>query len=200
MTNIVFDIGGVLADFNIDEFISSSFDEKTAAAVSSATWHGPYWGELDRGVLSDEEVLELFISEAPLYEREIRFLFAKLWSCLHMKDTSIPLVKQLKAEGFGVYYLSNYFEYLIHTAPWGLEFTEHMDGGIYSCHYHICKPDPEIYLTLCRKYSLLPEDCIFIDDREENVRGAVNVGMKGIHYTGQSPVELMAQIAKTAQQ
>ena len=194
--NIVFDIGGVLADFKIEEYISFKFDEKTAAAVNAATWKNPDWQHLDRGDLSDEEILRLFIEDAPKYEKEIRCLFAKLCDIIHMKESTIPLIKRLKAAGYKVFYLSNYFEYLIHTAPWALEFTEYMDGGVFSCHYHKCKPEAEIYNILCSKYSLDHSECIFIDDRADNVQGAEAVGMKGIHYTGQNADELFEQIIR----
>ena len=46
------------------------------------------------------------------------------------------------------------------------------------------KPDPEIYRTLLRRYDLKAEECIFIDDTEENVRSAENLGFKGIVFTG----------------
>ena len=44
------------------------------------------------------------------------------------------------------------------------------------------KPDTDIYKWLMDKYTLKSEECIFIDDREENIQGAINVGMQGIVF------------------
>ena len=192
--NIIFDIGKVLIDFNYEDFVRSLFDPEAAEAVIDATWHNPEWIEFDRGVLSVEQVLQRFIAKAPQYEREIRTAFAKIGSCPKLKPTTIPMIKQLKAEGHRVFFLSNYFEYLIHAAPWALEFRQYMDGGVFSCFEHEVKPDAAIFRILCDRYSLKKEDCVFIDDSLPNVKGSEAFGIRAIHYTGQTPEELRRQI------
>lgn len=192
--NVIFDIGGVLLDFDWEKFVGSMFDAETARAVSDATWYNPDWNEFDLGNHSDEEVLQMFIKKAPDFENEIRLMFSRLGEALVKKSGTIPLIEKLKADGYGVYYLSNYFEYLMHIAPEPIKFIHHMDGGIFSCHVHTVKPQPEIYNELCRRYGLRNEDCVFIDDRQINVDGAVNTGMKGILYAGQTEDELYEQI------
>ena len=77
-------------------------------------------------------------------------MFALLGNIPKMKDSTVPMIQSLKAKGYGVYYLSNYFEYLMHTAPWALDFIRYTDGGIFSCHVKITKPDKRIYELLCR--------------------------------------------------
>ncbi|MBQ5330590.1 MAG: HAD family phosphatase [Oscillospiraceae bacterium] len=192
--NVIFDIGKVLIDFDFNGFVRGYFDEETAVKVIGATWGNPAWRELDRGVMSDEEVLRLFIASAPEAETEIRFIFAKLGECPKLKASTIPLIQKLKEQGYNVYYLSNYFSYLLHTAPWVMTFTKYCDGGIYSCDVKVTKPDRRIYELLCEKYSLDPAECVFIDDVQENVDGAVEAGMRGILYTGQETDELCEEI------
>ena len=82
----------------------------------------------------------------------------------------------------------------MHTAPWALEFIPLTDGGVFSCFEKITKPDPEIYLRLCKRYSLKPEECVFIDDTQKNVDAAQKLGMKGIHFTSQTGEQLFEQI------
>ena len=194
--NIIFDIGKVLIDFDFEDHVGRLFDRETADAVIAATWHSPDWTELDRGVLSDEQVLRRFISNSPEHEREIREVFAKLGTIPKLRPTTIPMIKRLKAEGHRVYYLSNYFSYLMHTAPWVLEFTEYTDGGVFSCFEHVTKPAPEIYQILCDRYSLKKEDSVFIDDSLPNIKGSEAFGIRGIHYTGQTPEELHREIVE----
>lgn len=192
--NIIFDIGKVLIDFDFEGFTERLFDPETAAAVTGAMWHNPDWAELDRGVLSDEQVLRLFISKAPAYEREIRTAFSKLGDCPKLKPTTIPMIKQLKAEGNKVYYLSNYFTYLMHVCPEALDFREYTDGGVFSCFEHELKPGHAIFQILCDRFSLKKEESVFIDDSLPNIRGSESFGIRAIHYTGQTPEELHREI------
>ena len=48
-----------------------------------------------------------------------------------------------------------------------------------SCDYHLVKPNKEIYLKLFENYNLKPEECFFIDDREENIKAGQILGMNG---------------------
>ena len=57
------------------------------------------------------------------------------------------------------------------------------DGIIISGREHLLKPYPEIYQLLLSRYDLKAEECVFIDDREDNVEGARKVGMEGIVFT-----------------
>ena len=192
--NVIFDIGKVLIDFDFEDFVREMYGEETGQILIDAMWKNPDWARLDEGVLSDEEVLKLFIAKAPAYEKEIRTVFAKLGSCPRLRPTTIPMIDRLHAEGHRVYYLSNYFEYLIHAAPWALDFISHTDGGVFSCFEHVLKPDPRIYGIICERYGLRPAECVFIDDTLINVRGAEAVGIKAIHYTGQTAEELIKSI------
>ena len=91
----------------------------------------------------------------------------------------LELVRRLKNHGYSVYYLSNLPQDILErfTAQ-GL--FEHFDGGVASCEVHINKPDPRIYQALLDKYQLQAEECVFIDDRLENVQAAFALGFAGI--------------------
>ena len=198
--NIVFDIGAVLIDFDWDAFVGGMFEPETAAAVTRAMWHNPDWAEFDKGLLRDEEILQRFIAKEPRYEKEIRHTFSRLADCPHRKAETIPLIERLKAEGHKVYFLSNFFEYLMHAAPDALDFTSHMDGGIFSCFVHEIKPHPAIFDMLCEKYGFKPSEAVFIDDSERNVEGAEACGFRTIHYTGQDFDLLYEEITALTEQ
>ena len=197
--NVIFDIGRVLIDFDFEGFARGLFGAEKGEQVTKAMWKNPDWRELDRGVLSDEEVLKRFIGKAPELEHEIRFAFAKIGDCAQLRDGAVALIDRLKAEGYGVYYLSNYFEYIMHTAPWALDFVPHTDGGVFSCREKVTKPDRKIYDILCGRYGLVPEDCVFIDDTLANVTAAENFGMKGINYVSQGFGRLYGQIKELSE-
>ena len=180
--NVIFDIGRVLIGFEWWDYIRGLFDEETAQKVTDALWHTKYWWELDRAVLSEEEILEMFYSAAPDVKEEIREAFDRIGECMSRCDYAIPWIEDLKARGYKVYYLSNYSEHLMQANPDVLDFLPHVDGGVFSCYVQLIKPDPEIYRTLMEKYDLQAEECVFIDDREDNVVAARQLGMQSIWF------------------
>lgn len=183
--NVIFDIGLVMIDFDWASFVHGIVnDEKAEKVINTATWGNKTWNELDRGVLPFDEVIKLFQQNAPGYEKEIKLLFDRLGECPRKMPYAIPWVKELKAKGCGVYYLSNFFEYLMQEAPEVLDFIPYMDGGIFSCHEKITKPDPEIYRRLCTKYDLIPSECVFIDDSPANIESARKFGLNGVLFEG----------------
>jgi 2-haloacid dehalogenase len=57
-----------------------------------------------------------------------------------------------------------------------------IDNIVCSGDEKLLKPDPKIYHTLLERYNLKAEESVFIDDNINNVKGAINVGMKSIHF------------------
>ncbi len=180
--NVVFDIGRVMIEFDWEQYLCGLFGAQTAKIVSDAMWGTDAWNELDRNVLSMDAVLALFIANAPDYALQIREAMRRIGGCPKMMPYAVEWVKELKAKGYQVYYLSNYFEYLMRERPDVLEFTKYMDGGIFSWQEQIIKPDPEIYQRLMQRYLLKPEECVFIDDSPKNIAAANALGMHGFLF------------------
>ena len=187
--NIIFDIGKVLVGFNWQGYIRERYDEETAAIIRKAIWGHGYWHQLDYGVMPEEEIIQNFVRFAPEYEQQIRDGFLNTGDCMSRLDYAIPWLKELKARGYNLYFLSNYSRFLIRIRPDVLDFIPYMDGGIFSCDIHILKPDAAIYDTLCKKYDLKPEECIFMDDRPDNIAGAIAFGMQGIVFETKEQAE-----------
>lgn len=182
INTVIFDIGAVLTDFRWYNRMEQLFDKETARIVSAVMWENPDWQEFDKANLSDEEILKKFIAKAPDYESEIRLAFSKLGECQNKVDYAIPWIKELKAMGKKVLYLSNYFEYLMHVSPEAIDFIPYTDGGIFSCYEHIIKPDHEIFRRLCERYELDKSECLFIDDSARNVTGAESFGIRAYRF------------------
>ena len=178
--NIVFDIGKVLLGFPVMDYLISLFGEEKAVRIAQAVFGTGYWNELDRAVLSEEEILELFYIGAPDLKAEIKEAFDRIGECIIRFRWPIQLIDSLKERGYNVYFLSNMSEHAKASNPDAFDFVSHMDGGIWSCDVKAIKPGPDIYRCLFEKYGLVPEECIFIDDHEENVAVGKRFGMKGI--------------------
>lgn len=191
--NVVFDIGNVLAGFAWKEFYKSfGFTDEIFEKLADATVRSNFWNEMDRGKLSDDQLLEGFIQNDPSIEKEIRQVFEDVTEMISRYDYSIPWLKELKERGYGVYYISNFAHKAHMECKKALDFLSEMNGGILSYQDKLIKPDPEIYRLLCQRYGLKAEECVFIDDTEKNVLAAQKEGMKGIvfHTLGQAKEEL----------
>ena len=181
--NVVFDIGGVLADFRIKEFLASKgLDAPMIKRVLKASVMNPYWGKFERGEVSEEETLRAFAANDPEIEMELRLVFTSLSGMLTIRDYAIPLVQLLKDAGYGVYYLSNYSKKAYDECGESLAFMPYMDGGVVSFKVGMTKPDPRVYQCFLDRYRLQPENCVFIDDTEENVTAARDQGFAGIVF------------------
>lgn len=193
--NIVFDIGGVLADFRIKEFLmEKGLDASMIRRVLKASVTNPYWGRFERGEISEEETLRGFAAADPEIEAEIRLAYTDLTGMLVMRDYAIPLVKRLKSAGYGVYYLSNYSKKAYDECAESLAFMPYMDGGIVSFKVGMTKPDPRMFRYFLERFGLSPEDCAFVDDTEENVTAARALGFEGIVF--QTYDALLAELRK----
>ena len=73
----------------------------------------------------------------------------------------------------------------------GYFFFRYFDGGLISAEIKSVKPEEAIYRSLMEKYSLVPEECLFIDDSEINVKAAENLKMKGLATFGSLEIPKM---------
>lgn len=181
--SIIFDIGMVLADYNWSGYLRSfSYSKETYEAVANAVFLSPTWVECDRGVLSDLELLSGFIHNAPEYEKEIKEVYDTVGRCIKQYDYTIPWIQDLKSKGLGIYALSNYGERMFAQTGKELNFLKYMDGALISYQDHLIKPDPRIYQTLLKRYNLIPQETVFFDDNEDNVKGASDLGINAFLF------------------
>lgn len=198
INTVIFDIGNVLVSFDWGEYIYDMFEDKdTCKAVRNALFGSDFWNELDRGVLTREEMLSGFFDRAPGYEKEIELAFDNVGQALAGRSYTVPLINELKDRGCKVLYLSNYSRHVMNANPEVLDFIKYTDGGVFSCDVKLIKPDPKIFGVICEKYDLSPEECVFIDDNAANILAAGKFGMKTIHFQNydQAYRELCALLA-----
>ncbi len=115
--------------------------------------------------------------------RESFEVFADLWRGIFAEnEPMIDLANRLAAR-YPCYFLTNASD--LHV-PWvferypGLRFAR---GYHCSCYAGVLKPDPEFYTGALRRFGLRPDQCLFIDDRPENVEAARALGISAILYT-----------------
>lgn len=181
--NIIFDVGKVLVSYEPDEYMKSmGLADEVRAAINGAMFENKLWDMSDQGLFTPDECLEKFIAGAPQYEAEIRQVHATVGGTIELLPYVMEWLKDLKDRGYKLYILSNYSENMMNQTKHKLEFLTLTDGAVFSYECKLMKPSAKIYELLCQKYDLNCSECVFIDDRLENVQGAQNNGIVGIHF------------------
>jgi FMN phosphatase YigB (HAD superfamily) len=102
---------------------------------------------------------------------------------------AIEVLSWVKAAGYKTLLLSNTdperFGFVRRRFPEILFF----DAYVLSYEIKLLKPDPAIYLAAARTAGCPPAECVFVDDMEENVKGAVVAGLHGILYRPETDLE-----------
>ena len=184
--NIVFDLGGVVVEFDPKKYLLDLLcDAGAEADVYDIVFGSEEWQLMDAGKLSREDGSAIMMAKAEEKGRvfEVQAVLDNWMRMLKPMHRTIELMRRLKKMGYKLYYLSNIsqdtLEYLQQK-----EFFSLFDGGIGSCQLQISKPDPILYQTFMRYYGLSYDETIFIDDKKENAQAAYQLGITGIHYRG----------------
>ena len=96
----------------------------------------------------------------------------------------------LKALGKKLYALTNYAEPSFTLTKEAFPALKELDGEVVSSREKTCKPDGEIYRILLARFSLDPARCLYVDDREDNIRAGAGFGFRTWHYAGEDVLPL----------
>lgn len=90
------------------------------------------------------------------------------------------ILQQVRQKGFKTYILSNMIEEWYQVLNQRFSVFNQFDGVILSCRVNAAKPAPDIYHALLKTYSLKPEECLFLDDKEENIEAGKRLGIDDV--------------------
>ncbi len=180
---VIFDMGGILLDFPMLELTAACSDTpEDARLLDQAIFKSPEWAALDRGVVSEEQVLSAARERLPEELHEAAARVMEHWDeFLFPKPEMNALARELDALGVPLYLLSN-------TSARFYRFREKIEvlpllrGALLSFEEKLLKPDPELYRRLFSRFGLSPGECFFIDDLHLNVEAARWCGMRAFHY------------------
>ena len=180
--NIIFDVGAVLVDFRYhDLMVDLGFDRETIDVIEEKLiGNSELWGRLDLGIEPEEVTVERMLKEVSGFEPAVRIFFENKIDIVRTYPYTVPWLTSLREKGFKIYLLSNYPKnwWILHDEK-RFGFTHLTDGKIVSGFVNMTKPHDEIYNCLFKTYNLNPDECLFFDDRKENIEGAVRNGMHG---------------------
>lgn len=183
--NVIFDIGNVLVHFRWRELMEDLELPKELQVIFDKTVFGSrWWGELDHGLREEAEIVERLREDNTKYREEFDLIWENRDKLVMPYDYSVSWIEHLKQRGCGVYLLSNYPKeiFILHTECGCFPFLDKVDGKVVSGFVQMVKPNRDIYEYLLHEYDLAESECVFIDDREENIETARAIGMKGIVF------------------
>lgn len=185
LTTIVFDLGGVLIDWNPRYLYKEIFDDEEAMELFLAKICTSEWNEKQDAGRSLQEGTDLLIENHPLWEREIKAFYGQWVKMLNGPiDSTVKILDFLvKQKKYKLYALTNWSS---ETWPlaWDLfPFLDWFEGVLVSGREEMAKPDPKIYALLFERFQINPAEALFIDDNLRNVNASIEAGMDAKHFT-----------------
>ena len=190
--HIVFDLGGVLVDWNPRYLYRKIFrSEEEMEYFLSHVCHMDWNEEQDAG-RSFADAIDLKTAQFPEYKDEIRAYFDRWIEMLNGPiPESVELLEKIHHSGtYNLYAITNWsaetFPYARKLYPFLSIFQDIVISGVEK----IKKPDQAIYQLLLDRQQIKAEECIFIDDNTRNVEAAQRIGMEAIHFTDANTTKL----------
>lgn len=186
---VVFDLGGVLIDWDPRYLYRKLLDDEAAVEEFLATVCTPEWNaEQDRGRPFAEGVAEL-VERHPVHAAAITAYHERWPEMLGgAVGGTVEVLAELRAAGVPVYALTNWSAETFGIARERFEFLEWFDGVLVSGEERMIKPDPAIFRLLLDRFGLDPGATFYIDDSPANVAAADRLGFDAVRFT--SPAQL----------
>jgi len=194
--NIIFDLGGVLIDWNPKNVFHTIFSTEEEAHLFLSNICTMDWNVQQDAGRSLEDATSFLQNKYPEWHNEIAAYYGRWEEMLTGPiQESVDILKQLVEDpNYKVVALTNWSA---ETFPIALElydFLHWFDGIVVSGTEKCIKPDRKIYDIILDRYNLVPEESIFIDDNMHNVEAAQNLGINAHHFT--SPAGLKVYLEK----
>ena len=186
--NIIFDLGGVVIDLKRENAVAALQRlgiKEADKLLGEYSQKGPFL-MLETGDITSAEFYDLLLPECDKGTlcTQIRDAFEEFLVTIPVER--LKTLEALKAKGYKLYVLSNtnpvMFNHWIQNEfkKDGKTMADYFDGIVASFQEGTCKPDPEIFKNLLKRYKLSPEETLMLDDSEKNVESAKSVGLNAI--------------------
>lgn len=197
INTIIFDLGGVLLDWNpkyvFDENYFESEEKRVYFFKNICTSD---WNEEQDAGRSIVEATQELVQKFPEWEQPIRDFYGRWTEMLKAPiPETVEIFRQLKESGrYKLYALTNWQVGLFDIALVRYNFLHWFDGRVVSGEEKTRKPFPEFYQRLLDRYNINPSEALFIDDNLRNVSAAEDLGINVIHF--QSSEQLKKELKR----
>ncbi len=192
---IIFDLGGVLIDWNPRYVYRTIFDSEEKINWFFAHICTQDWNENQDAGYPIARATEELVAKHPEWEKEIRAYYERWTEMLGGPvHENVEIFRKLKQySNLKTYALTNWSAETFPVALERFDFLHWFDGRVVSGEEKTRKPFPEFYQVLLDRYQVNPAKALFIDDSLRNVKGAEGLGIKGIHF--QNPKQLLRELS-----
>jgi 2-haloacid dehalogenase len=184
ITTIIFDLGGVLIDWNPEYLYRKVFKDESEMKHFLEKVCTPEWNEEQDAGRTLAEAIDFLLKEYPEHEENIRLYYNRWEEMLAGAiEGTVKIFEKLKeTKKFKIYALTNWSAETFPIALEKYQFLGWFDGVVVSGTEKKRKPFPEFYQILLDRYQVKAEETIFIDDNLRNVDAAKQVGLDAIHF------------------
>ncbi|QNH22272.1 Phosphoglycolate phosphatase [Xanthomonas sp. GW] len=180
---VIFDLGGVLIDWNPRHLYRQLFDDEAEMERFLAEVCSPQWNERqDAGRPWHEAVAELSALHPAQAERIAAYHLRWEETLGGPLDASVQILEELHAQGVRLYALTNWSHETFPVALQRYAFLQRFAGILVSGQERLVKPDPAIFALLLSRYAIDPARAVFIDDAPRNVHAAAAQGLHALHF------------------
>ncbi|RMD73149.1 MAG: HAD family phosphatase [Bacteroidetes bacterium] len=183
---VVFDLGGVLIDWNPEYLFRKLFDDPQRMRWFLTHVCTPEWNEEQDAGRPLAEGTELLVRQFPDWEPYIRAYYDRWEEMLGGAiEPSVAFLRKLKERNdLRLLALTNWTAETFPVARRRFDFLDWFEGIVVSGEEGTRKPFPEIYRRLIERYRIDPQRSLFIDDNLRNIEAAQQMGFQTLHFTG----------------
>lgn len=195
INTIIFDLGGVLIDWNPKHLYRKIFNDEREMDRFLNNICTSDWNEEQDAGRTLQEATETLVKEHPEHEKNIRAYYDRWKEMLGGPiEGTVEVFKKLKASNkFKIYALTNWSSETFPIAQQQYELLGWFDGVVVSGTERNRKPFPKFYQVLLDRYHVKPEEALFIDDNERNIKAARELGIDSILF--KNPAQLVEDLA-----
>lgn len=182
---VVFDLGGVLIDWNPRYLYRQLFDDEAAMEHFLAHVCNQAWNEQQDAGRPWREATAALVAAHPGHRAMIE-AYAAGWETMlgGVHQDTIDVLAELKARGVRLYALTNWSHETFPVALRKYDFLHWFEGIVVSGEEGLIKPDPRIFELLFQRYGIAPERALYVDDSARNVEVSHALGMRAWHFGG----------------
>lgn len=185
ITAVVFDLGGVLIDWDPRYLYRTLFDDEAAMEEFLATIKTQDWNRAQDAGRPWAEAVEELAQRHP-EKRDLIEAYWRRWpeTLGDAIQPTVALLDELRSTGIRLYALSNWSGETFPMARPRYPFLEWFDGIVISGDERLAKPDSRIFEVLLERYGLAAAETLFIDDHVPNVEAAAALGFTALRFVG----------------
>ena len=181
---VIFDLGGVLIDWNPDYVFKTIFSDETELKWFYENICTPDWNEEQDAGRDLDLATEILVEKYPEHEHSIRAYYGRWEEMLRGPiHETVEILKELNEGGkYRLLALTNWSHQTFPIALDRFDFLHWFHGRVVSGEERTRKPFRDIYMTLITRYEVDPKTAVYIDDNERNLLPARELGMQTIHF------------------